>query len=339
MRKRILIVGSFDKWALERSYMVAGEKLGYEMDAFEPMKEQIPFIRGGPFGVKMHQFLPVEQWTRKMNRKLIVHARNHPPDLILFLTNTRILPGTLACLKTILPDTRLIWIWSDTPLNLESHIILNAGIVDLFATYSRGSIGAFEQLGFNNVVWVPLAADTYMHGIKEPANEFRRDIGFAGGWRPERERILAYLCHQFPDLRIEIQGPTWHKDCKDKLVRQSIRGKGLYHADLAGFFNSSRINLNIIDDTNYPAANMRFFEVAVASGLQLCSNCPEQEEVFRNFEHIIYFDNEEQARDRISWILENPQKANIIRKASKALVEESHTYNQRLEFILEKIGL
>ena len=71
----------------------------------------------------------------------------------------------------------------------------------------------------------------------------------------------------------------------------SIRGEGLYGEDFSKVVQSSRINLNIIDDTNFPAANMRFFEIPVLGGIEVSSLCPELENDFINQEHLFYYKN------------------------------------------------
>ena len=111
MTKRILIVGSSAKGALEHSYISAAHDLGHEVNTFDPAAEQLPFLKGGFIGKKVHAFLPVEQWVRKMNRKLVLTCRQKQPHLILLFTNARVMPGALACIRTILPDTKIVWVF------------------------------------------------------------------------------------------------------------------------------------------------------------------------------------------------------------------------------------
>ena len=335
---RILVVGSLGKGALEHSYINASKLLGHEVEAFDPGSEQESYIQGGSIGRKLHAFLPVEQWMRKMNRKLVIKARDYQPQIILLFTNTRILPGTLACIKTVLPTCKLVWIWPDSPLNLEQHNFINGKLVDLTATYSKASIPAFQQLGFSNVNWVPLAADPHMHGNETIPASFATDIGFVGGWRPERERIMSVLCDAFSSLQIDIHGPYWKRECKNELVKRKVKSEGLYEKKLSSFFHSTSININIIDDTNYPAANMRFFEVPVAGGLQLSSPCPEQETIFSHRTHIVYFQNEQEIIEQVRWILENKEAGNSIRIAAQGLVLANHCYKHRLQYILEQLN-
>lgn len=338
MNKRILVVGSLAKGALEHSYIAAAKDLGHQVESFDPAREQHVYVKGGKIGRKLHAFLPVEQWVRKMNRNLVVKARAYQPDVLLLFTNARILPGTLACIQTILPKLKLVWIWPDTPLNLEQQNFINGKLVDLTATYSEASMRAFRKLDFFNVHWVPLAADPFMHGTETIPSEFVTDIGFVGGWRPERERVMAILCDAFPGLNIAIHGPYWNREAKHPGVKQRIKSEGLYEKGLAEFFNSTRININIIDDTNFPAANMRFFEVPVAGGLQLSSSCPEQENIFLDKRDIVYFKDEAKIVEEVKWVMDHPAEAAAIRRAASTLVLKGHCYKHRLEYILKQLN-
>lgn len=334
---KILLLGASGKGALELSYITAAKELGMEVDIFDPAKEEARYIKGGPIGKKVQAFLPVEQWIRKMNREIILLVKKTSPDLILLFTNTRVLPGTLACIRTMNSAIKIAWLWPDTPMNLEKHNFLNAPLADITCTYSSATIPVFTRLGFPNVKWVPLAGDLNMHGVDNTMPDFNVDISFVGGWRPERERVMGIICDHFKNAKIEIYGPYWKRDCKHVGLRSKIMGEGLYEKDLALFFNKSRININVIDDTNFPAANMRFFEVSAAGGLQLASACPEQEEIFKHRQHMLYFQSEQEIITQIEWALSHPDECSLIRTQASGLLKNHHTYTHRLQAIIENL--
>ncbi len=335
--KRFFVIGSQAKGALEYSYINAFRELNLDLEVFDPVKEQRQYLKGGKVGRMVHAFLPVEQWTRKMNRELILSVKKFNPEIILLFTNVKVLPGTLACIKTMLPTIKIAWIWPDTPFNLETHNFLNAALIDITASYSKAAVPVFARLGFKNIHWVPLAGDPFMHGIHEPPDDFASDICFIGGWRPEREKMMSVICQHFAESRIEIHGPNWKKKSEDSEIRKRVKSEGVYEAGLAKCFNKSRININVIDDTNYPAANMRFFEIPTAFGLQVSSACPEQEHLFRDREHALYFQSESDLVNQVKWALSQPEECQRIRKNAHSLLMESNTYTHRLQMILYHI--
>ena len=280
--QRILLIGSSAKGALEYSYLKAAAQLPAETMLFDPAVEEEKYVKGGKIGQKLHLFLPVESWIRKMNRELILLTKKFQPQVILLFTNVRVLPGALASIKTILPQVKIAWIWPDSPLNLEPHNMFNAPLLDMTATYADATVRIFRQMGFPNVHWVPLAGDPFMHATNEGRDgKFDREISFVGTWKPERERVMAQLCENFPDKKIEIYGRYWKRDSKNEAIRKCVKGEGLYEAELAKFFARSRINVNVVEETNNTAPNMRFFEIPTANGLQLTSHCPEMDKEYR----------------------------------------------------------
>ncbi|MFN2439889.1 MAG: glycosyltransferase, partial [Chitinophagaceae bacterium] len=138
----------------------------------------------------------------------------------------------------------------------------------------------------------------------------------------------------FPDLKIFIRGLEWERNCRDKKILTRLNATPFYGKDFGNFFRNSRISLNVIDDTNYPAANMRFFEIPAAGGLQLSSVCPEMEQIFKSREHILYFSDTKELITQIDFALKNPEESRSIRERSHQFVKENHNYQNRLTKIL-----
>ncbi len=335
---KVILVGVKSKGALENSYASALENLRFDVTFFEYKKILSKYIKLGKLGKIFHNFLPIYAWQKKMNRELIVLTKEVQPNYIVYFTNAPINAGTILCVKTMYPSIKHILIWPDTPFNLDGFILQNAALYDFTATYSFESIRVFQYANFKNVHWIPLAADETMFNLKLISqNQFKNDVGFVGGWRPEREAALLNIIKNFPNLRFAIYGPYWKRECKNKLIIPFIAGNGLYESDLASFFNSTKLNINIIDDTNFPSANMRFFEIPVSGGLQLSSFCPEFSDIFIDKKHILYYQNLNDLVDKVKWYFENEEDGNKIRLEGFNLVKKNHLYKHRVQEIFNKI--
>jgi hypothetical protein len=336
---KIMLVGTINEFCLETSYANAARSLGYEVRQFDPRSETEKYVKLGMVGKKMNDFLPIEAWVKKMNRELIVQAKREEPSVMIVFGAARVLYGTLMTIRLLLPRIRLVWVWPDTPMNLEEHNIANAPLYNLSAVYSEAASMAFAEYGFRNCEWIPLAGDHFMHGrdVRE-TDEFDCDISFVGMWRPERERIMKVISDNFSGCRIELHGNNWQRNCHDKSLMSFWKSNGFYGRSLADHFNRSRVNLNIIDDTNYPAANMRFFEIPVSGGLQVASACPEWGTEFVDNESIISFGDQTELVHKLRAVLDNKQHAQFIRKNAWALVRQRHTYVERLKKILNLLN-
>jgi spore maturation protein CgeB len=115
------------------------------------------------------------------------------------------------------------------------------------------------------------------------------------------------------------------------------QGRPLYEAEFAQAVAACRINLNIIDPTNYPAANMRFFELPVAAGFQLSSPCPEMEDEFRHGEELFFYQDETELPSIVRTLLANDGLRARVAAAGRDLVLSRHTYQHRARAILERM--
>lgn len=328
----ILMVGNMDETALEGSYKRAFETLNHTVTIFDLERHYQNHVQLGRFGQMIDQYLGVNTWMRKTNRELAVAIRAAQPDLVLVFGNTRVLFSTLAFTRS-LGVGKTILIWPDPLTNLHEHVRASANLYDGVATYCAASVPVFQTMGFAKPVWVPLGGDPVLHRYTETVGKHTYDLTFVGAWRPEREHTLDCVAASFPTARIGIWGTDW-KRSGSKRLRRLITPHPLRGAACSEVFGQSLLNLNVIDDTCYPAANMRFFEIPVAGGLQLASACPELADTFRHGEHILYFTDEETLCTTIENALTRPHDLHPIRQAGHALISESHTYTHRARQLL-----
>lgn len=333
---KVLIVTDTNEYAIGHSFARALEQDNHEAVMFDLFKAIDKHIRLGKVGKTIHTFWPVETWIRKGNRELAIFAQKIRPDHIIVSGNAPILYGTIGFWKSIFPEIKITLFWPDMLTNLQTLQINSALLYDQIASYSKATLPIFQSLGFKKTIWMPFAGDTKLLGTPTRTfNEnFKYDISFIGGWRPERERALMEIIKSFPNLKISIRGHYWARDAKSKDINKIISSEPLYGLAYGDFIRSSRINLNVIDDTNYPAANMRFFELPAAGGLQLCSYCPEQADIFLEGEHIFYFKNETELCTQIENIIKNQDYAERVRHNGYNHIISGHTYASRLHSIL-----
>jgi spore maturation protein CgeB len=286
-------------------------------------------------GRLFNRFVPLEAWIRKANRDLVIRAQEFGPEYLLTFGQYSILAGALAQIRASV-KARLIHIWPDTLLHLRNDLIACLPLLDLFATYSQASVEQLQKLGARDVAWIPLAGDPAMHAEVECSEAERAvygaDVTFIGGWRPEREAVLSKL----ESFELKIWGPGWGRRCRgNKSLLKAWQGRSLYEAEFGKAVSSSKINLNIIDPLNYPAANMRFFEVPVAGGLQISSPCPEMENEFLDGEHLYYYKDTRQLKSLVEMLIKDTPLRSKVAKAAQGRVLAGHTYQERANKIMQ----
>jgi spore maturation protein CgeB len=336
---RVLLVGTFGPGALERSYWHAFAEAGCTVEVFDFAAALRRSVRFGRIGAYWNQHVPMDPWIRRANRELAVAARNYAPDVFVVIGQLPIRAGLLAQV-TAQRDLRTVLIWPDTLLNLAPGIIQCLPLYDLIATYSQASVASFRRLG-GKAEWVALAADPAMHtpAQGQPSAAFDADVGFIGQWRPEREAALARILAELPHARVKIWGPDWGRRCRGKRdLLHAWQRRSLYEQDFARAVSACRINLNVIDPTNYPAANMRFFELPAAGGFQVSSACPEMVNEFRDGETVIYYHHDSELPALLHRLLDNPDQRTRIAEAARRLVLARHTYVHRVRAILSRLA-
>jgi hypothetical protein len=329
-----MLIGHFELGALAQSYKVAFEELSNDVFAFDIGSFVQKNCRFGRFGHKFNAYLPVEAWVRKANREMVVSARQYAPRMVVLVGNCPVRAGALAQVKASLGVT-LVHIWPDTLVNMDAPLIECLPMYDLECVYSRSAVEPMKRLGASRIVWTPLAGDPSLHGplqcTESEAVEYGAEATFIGGWRPEREALLSTLTQ----FNLKIWGPDWGRRCRNNpVIMKAWQGRALRGSEFARAVASSKINLNIIDQTNYPAANMRFFEIPCAGGLQVCSPCPEMESEFKHGETTFYYRSERELSDLIRYLLDNNELREKVKRAAYMRVMEKHTYLHRATQIL-----
>lgn len=334
MSTRILIVGNALPGNLETSYERAFRQLGCEAEVFSLARAVDSYARLGRAGRVFNRFVPVEAWVRKANRDLVMKVIEWQPSVVLIIGQHPVRLGALAQLQAG-TAARVGLVWPDTLLNLEDNLAACLPVFDAVFTYSERSVASFRRLGAGNVEWVPLAGDPQLHAPATPSPaecvQYGADVTFIGGWRPEREAVLTGLA----GLDLKIWGPEWDRRCAgNAVVLNAWQGRPLVGAEFATAVAASKVNLNIIDPTNHPAANMRFFEIPVTGGLQVCSACPEMSDVFRDGEEIFYYHDAGCLRTLVETLLAQEPRCSTVAAAGHALALSAHTYRHRAERIL-----
>lgn len=330
-----MIVGESGNNCLENSFEKAFKQLNCEVHIFDIKKSTESFAKPSLIGANIHRFLRIEAWTRKSNKELVNFVKKFKPNLLLGFTNAEILPGTILYLQSIMPNLIISWYWPDPLPNLSAHVYNNLPLLDCLFSYSKSSLTSFKSLGCKTVAWIPFAGDIAAHYLaSREKKEYLHDVSFVGSWRPERENALRIIHQNFPHFRIKVSGPYWNR-CTYKPIKKIAAQKPLFGKDFTQVIQASFLSLNVMDDLNFPSANMRFFEIPIAGGAQLCSDSPEMKSIFIDKEHLLYFTNEEELVKAVEFSLQQKEKIQEMKIKCQQLIIDKHLYIHRAEEILK----
>lgn len=336
--KRVTLIGNFALGTLESSYSRAFTSLGWAVQAIDCAPYIQRYVRLNRVGSILNRFVPVKPWIRKANRDIVLEVFGFKPDLILTFGNPPLLVGSFAYLRSTV-QAKLIHVWPDPFLYWSEELTVALPLFDLIGSYSRESLSTFQCLGAKNPLWLPFAADPELHPYKESVPEYHAqyaaDISFIGGWRPEREAALS----QLGNFNLKIWGPEWGRRCKNNpTIMRAWQGRAVFGEEFSKVVACSAINLNIIDRTNFPSANMRFFEVPGAGGFQLASLAPEMEEEWRDGQEMAYFSPTDDLPTVVRHWLADESARRRIARAAHALSMARHTYPHRVQTLLSTLS-
>jgi spore maturation protein CgeB len=331
----VMLVGDFGPAALENSYRRGFEQLGWQVHTVAMNDIVAASVRLGRVGQRFSQFVPVEPWVRRVNARIVILAREVHPDLIVtFGMDEPLRVGSLGQIRTVLPNARLACIWPDTLVNWSTHLSAALPLFDIVASYSSSTLPVFEALGARKTTWLPFAADPILHSHDAAISALipTSDVSFIGAWREGREELLSELT----DVDLRIWGPGWgRRRTANPLIRRAWQGRALMGAEFAAAVQASKVNLNIIDPTNYPAGNMRIFELLAAGGLQLCSACPELEDRLLPGKHLFYFQDRAELPLIVKELLADPERRHQVATDGHNEVIEHHTYAHRARALID----
>lgn len=325
------------------SYERAFRKVGCQVDTWDFEAAQVRAGRLGRFGWYFHQFIVIEAWNTRAARSLVIAVRERLPDVLCVAGSAPATAGALAQVRASVPSTRLVLFWPDPLQNLGVHTVQALPMYDVVATYARSSIGPLLQLGAKRVEWVPFAADPELFGAADgeplPAMEYACDVGFIGNLRPERED--AVLALKAAGLDVRVWGTDdWAKRTRDRAAAKTYwQGGPLRGREFARATRSFGLALNVIDPTNYPAANMRYFETLVSGGTLFSSACPEFASEFPEGAAATYFESSAQLVMRAQELLQREPHRRAVADEGRRRVLAKHTYVDRARHVLRALGL
>jgi len=239
-------------------------------------------------------------------------------------------PGELNLLKTTSCDAVLfvddgleyalpplnipvVWWAIDTHLSFE-RCLRKARQADLVFAAQKNGAEQLRACGIQSTEWLPLACDPEIHGRRETENRY--DVAFVGNIFPgARQDVLEQIQQRFPRSFIGQMG----------------------YQQMASVYSAAKIVFNgsLRDDIN-----MRVFE-GLCSGSLLITNdlvLNGQSELLTTDEHLVTYHHLDELFHKIDHYLTHDTERERIAAAGRERVVSQHTYRQRMEAVLERLG-
>lgn len=178
----------------------------------------------------------------------------------------------------------------------------------------KAQVELFRKAGIANVFWLPLACSPVLHDV----GAFKRiyDVAYVGSFSAEegdrRRRLLEAVAQRFPNNRI---GRFWPEE-------------------MARIYAQSRIVVNASHNRD---VNMRVFEAMAAGALLITDEADGLEDLFQDGVHLVIYRRDEDLLELITHYLRDEAARERIAAAGRAEVLERHTYERRIQALLETV--
>lgn len=200
-------------------------------------------------------------------------------------------------------------------------------------------VDAYRNAGVRNATFSMSGFSPRFHRPLGREVEARRDLAFIGGpgHMGDRPQFLAWLSRlhdvelfgrkdswlpylrRYPELRMagEVRPRRYARICAETRI---VLGQNQSHDSPLYFSN-------------------RLFLTLACGGFHLTHYVPGMEELFRQGEHLDWFEGREECLDKIRFYLERPELRQRIARQGSDLVHECHRYEDRIREVLEILRL
>ena len=239
-----------------------------------------------------------------------------------------------------LPSPNACWL-VDTHLGYETRLKWAMHFDHVFLC-QKSDVAKMKLDGIQNVHWLPLACYPPVDPSYAEFQNNRADIPkeFFGSYGLQKLHDVAFVGH-LPTSNNQIEGSNNRIDYLDVIFKNfpnSWFAYNVFFEQAALRYARARVgfNISIRDDLN-----MRFFEVLSYSNCLVTNRdvVGWDDLGFVEDEHFLGYKGEEEMVDKIQWALDNPMDREKIAKAGHELVRSAHTYEHRINDMLNIVGV
>ena len=329
--KKILIIGSNEKFTLEKMYFRALKNLKYTVRIYHTgntiKNRYISFIE------KYLSFIG-NFFIRKLFISFISKAKNKY-DLIIIVKGLYITKNFILNIKKISPKTKIINIYPDDPTNTSIRNISNKNVIecielfDFFCHYSEEVMKKIKKLKpKSKLLYLPLGYDELFHkrykkNIKD-IKKYKDTVNFIGSYDNERFNILRSINYK----NLLIAGSNWKNI-------ESLQ-KPIFEKELSTIISNSLVSINILRDQCKNSHNMKTFEIPAMGGLMLTTRSKQQNFFFKEDKECLMFSGKRELQKKIEYIIKNKKKIQEF-KDRAYLKSRRHSYTNRSKYLIKKI--
>lgn len=335
-QKKLAIIGSNHRAALELTYQGLIEKVGYSVSLFPAQSIFLEYYNRSVFNKLLYRVglsLIINQIQDKLKEFII----SEKPSIILVFKGMEITPETLLWMKNqgitmcnYNPDHPFIFSGRGSGNRNVTHSIT---LYDYYFSYAEDAVEQLNKLGVKSYK-IPFGFDNESFNYQELKLESEiPKVCFLGNADKQRVHFINQLAKL--GLDIDVFGENWHQFTLEPLVRV---GPAKYGQEFWLILQTYAVQLNLLRPHNTNSHNMRSFDIPGAGGILLAPFTVDHAMFYNDGEEVFLFHGVEQAAKMANELMcKSFEQRQEIRKKARQKSVEVHTYKQRVQELLKVI--
>ncbi|HDQ41014.1 MAG TPA: hypothetical protein ENN39_08325 [Desulfonatronum sp.] len=322
-------------------------QLGHTVEVFEAPEFHDAFCALKNQRISVERLSALENsFLQIVSQTILAKVESFAPDLVLAQAQA---PLSRQALQRLRRDKVPTAMWFVEDFRVFPYWKAFARHYDVFAVIQKNPFfDLLRELGQENVLYLPLAADPAFHAPMDLSDVDRRrfgaDVSFLGAGYPNRQ--VAF--RQLTSLDFRIWGNDWPADPVLTPCMQRP-GERITPEEAVKIFNATKVNLNLHSSIKAEPpvsggdfVNPRTFELASCAAFQLVDKRSLLPGLFSDRE-VAVFENMPGMLEAIQHYLTRPAERRTMAERARARVLAEHTYVHRmrdlLDFARQRIGL
>ncbi len=332
-KKKILIIGSKEKFSLENMYLRALKSCGHKVNFIHTYNINKNFFYR--FLWKFFKSYIYIIFRHKIINYFYYNKKKY--DLIIIFKGLYLNKIFFSKLKKFQKNAKWINIFPDDPFNTNKfedisnqNFLESIKLFDFFFIFSQKILKKLKtKYPSRNIEYLPFGYDHFRHKIYYKFKKKKYDLSFVGTADQKRYKFLKKL----KEFKIILAGNGWDKF---QLTNNVTYLGNVDAKEFSNMVNNSIVSLNILRDQNENSHNMKTFEIPAFGGVLLTKRSHEQNLFFPENTGSLMYGNIAELKKKIYFAKNNNKKISKIKKRSKNIIQK-HSYKNRSLFILKNI--
>ena len=267
------------------------------------------------------------------NIKFILISLYIKPELIFVIKGEIIFKNSILLLKK--NKIKIVVWWQDDPFKYK-NLLDQYKFYDEFFIFDKSYSEELFKHNVKVVTWLPFAFnESLLPATDKSKNTKDFDIIFAGFASDERIAFFENVVKL--GFKIKLIGNHWKKS---KLLNdKATLLPNISPEEIFKHYSNVKIGININHKQSITGVNCRTFELCGFGVFQLTDFRKDLINLYNIGKELVVYENMDDLTNKVEYYLKNDAEREKIAVAGMTRTIKDHTYQKRMKYVTEKLGL